>query len=120
VLASIQLHYGEASIRARFMDYVNRFVRLASRYEEDKTGSTSIGFPSSVFVPATRTTPARLGRGAVFSEDEVVNLAEMSASLGRIEGWRSTSSYVTFRNVRYSLLVLNFNLTRELTMNEIM
>lgn len=75
----------------RFTEYVMRFVRLASRYEEDTLGSTMLGFPSIPFAdgPAGR---AQLGSGIVFI-DEAAGARELSANASRIEGWRRTNSY---------------------------
>jgi hypothetical protein len=75
----------------RFTEYVTRFVRLASRYEEEITGSTTFGFPSAPFaeIPGQ---PPRLGSGIAFS-DEATSLRELAANAHRIEAWRRTSSY---------------------------
>lgn len=68
-----------------------RFVRLASRYEEDAYGSTKFGYPSSSFVegPAGST---QLGSGMIFV-DEVLGAKELAANASRIEGWRRTILY---------------------------
>lgn len=75
----------------RFTEYVTRFLRLASRYEEEITGSTSFGFPSAPFteIPGQ---PPRLGSGIAFS-DEATCLRELAANAQRIEAWRRTNSY---------------------------
>jgi hypothetical protein len=78
-------------VRMRFTEYVSRFVRLASRYEEEVTGSTKLGFPSSSFVEILGRSP-QLGSGIVFS-DEGTCLRELSANAQRIEAWRKTNSY---------------------------
>ncbi|KAI8057382.1 docking domain of Afi1 for Arf3 in vesicle trafficking-domain-containing protein [Thamnidium elegans] len=83
VLASIQAHYGETSIRAKFQDYVFRFVRLAAIYEEHVYHTTKIGWN----LPSTA-----LGYGPVFSDD-VAMKRELHANAQRIEGWRQTISY---------------------------
>jgi hypothetical protein len=82
-------------IRARFSDYLLRFIRLASRYEEEVFASTSIGYPSISYSPANG---GRLGSGAVFSDD-ASRQREMAANIGRIEGWRMTRSYQLWRQV---------------------
>ncbi|CAO0795069.1 unnamed protein product [Mucor circinelloides] len=83
VMASIQAHYGETSIRAKFQDYVFRFVRLAGLYEEQMYGQTQIGWPSNEI---------HLGYGPVF-QDEASKQRELSANASRIEGWRQSISY---------------------------
>jgi hypothetical protein len=75
----------------RFTEYVTRFVRLASRYEEEITGATTFGFPSSHFSePPGR--PPKLGSGIAFNDDTTC-LKELAANSHRIEAWRKTNSY---------------------------
>ncbi|CEI89229.1 hypothetical protein RMCBS344292_03595 [Rhizopus microsporus] len=83
VMAAIQAHYGETSIRAKFQDYVFRFVRLAALYEEQVYHQTKIGYGSKDTV---------LGYGPVFV-DETAKQRELAANASRIEGWRQTISY---------------------------
>ncbi|SCV67839.1 BQ2448_5450 [Microbotryum intermedium] len=93
ILTSIASHHGEAAIRARFTDYVQRFVRVASRYEEDVMGSTSIGYPCSPFIPG----PVPVLGSGVFFPDETMTTREMSINAGRVEGWSSTDGYILFK-----------------------
>lgn len=81
----------------RFAEYVTRFVRLASRYEEEVTGSTTFGYPSGAFVE-NLSRPSQLGSGIVFNDD-TLGMKELSANAHRIEAWRKTSSY------RYCVIV---------------
>jgi len=90
----------------RFTEYVTRFVRLASRYEEDVTGSTKFGYPSFPFTEATSNRPPQLGSGIVFS-DEATRVKELSANANRIEGWRRTNSY------QYCVMVCTFPPTQK-------
>ena len=88
VTHTIQAHYGESAVRARFTEYVRKFLRLASRYEEEKSGFSSIDYPSKRF------TPGNLGSGPTFSSmtpDELRR--ELNASMARIDGWRRTIAY---------------------------
>ncbi|KAI8583546.1 hypothetical protein K450DRAFT_182945 [Umbelopsis ramanniana AG] len=88
VLAAIQAHYGEASIRAKFEDYMQRFVRLAALYEEETYHSTKIGTMGSKI-------PDPLGihgQSLVFT-DETARQRELAYNTNRIEGWRQTISY---------------------------
>ncbi|KAG5647063.1 hypothetical protein DXG03_001433 [Asterophora parasitica] len=91
IRSAIDDHFGESLVRMRFSEYVTRFVRLASRYEEEVTGSTKIGFPSSVFTELPGRHP-QLGGGIAFN-DEVTCMRELTANAQRIEGWRKTNSY---------------------------
>lgn len=87
VLVSIQAHYGETSIRAKFQDYVFRFVRLAAIYEEHVYHTTKIGWS----LPSTA-----LGYGPVFADDASMK-RELHANAQRIEGWRQTISYKSYQ-----------------------
>lgn len=86
ITAAIATHYGEAHIRLRFTDYINRFVRLAAFQEFSHMGTTKIGYPSMAF------RDARLGSGTVFSDD-AMRQRELSVNGYRIDAWRKTKSY---------------------------
>jgi hypothetical protein len=81
------------------VDYVWRFVRLASRYEEDTHGTTTIDFPTSPFNEGPGIT-SQLGSGVVFIDD-VAGSREVMAYASRFEGWRRTPMYRTFQEVAY-------------------
>ncbi|KAA1094111.1 hypothetical protein PGT21_010064 [Puccinia graminis f. sp. tritici] len=49
ILQAIQAHFGESIIRARMMDYVRRFIRIGSRWEEDQYGTSGIGIKTLSF-----------------------------------------------------------------------
>lgn len=95
IVQAIQSHFGEAVIRARFTDYVRRFVRLASRWEEDNFGATSIDHPSASY----NTSTGRPGSGLVFlyggSQEEIRR--ELQTNSGRIDGWRRTKCYEAYK-----------------------
>lgn len=93
---------GESIIRYRFTEFVHRFVAVASRYEEEIDGNTTIGWPSLAFTPASNGVAARLGSGVVFA-DEAIRTRDMVANAGRIEGWRLTPSYMLYQQVRGGL-----------------
>ena len=87
----------------RFTEYVTRFVRLASKYEEEITGITRIGYLTSNFVEGTMERHAQLGSGISFG-DEASCIRELNANAHRIHAWRSTNSYrhcVTVRRWAY-------------------
>ncbi|KJA19960.1 hypothetical protein HYPSUDRAFT_43867 [Hypholoma sublateritium FD-334 SS-4] len=91
IRAAIEDHFGESLVRMRFTEYVTRFVRLASRYEEEITGTTTFGYPSAPFteIPGR---PPKLGSGMAFA-DESNCLKELVSNAHRIEAWRKTNSY---------------------------
>ncbi|KAI9509047.1 spindle pole body interacting protein [Russula earlei] len=95
IITAINFHFGETLVRARFVEYVWRFVRLASRYEEDILGSTTIGFPGIPFSEGPGDT-SQLGSGIVFLDD-VAGSREVTANSSRIEGWRRTQTYRMFQ-----------------------
>ena len=68
-----------------------RFVRVASLYEEEITGSTTIGYPNHPYIDRPPEKP-RLGSGVYFS-DESAAARELHVNAGRIEGWRRTECY---------------------------
>ncbi|KAL5481024.1 hypothetical protein ACEPAI_9965 [Sanghuangporus weigelae] len=88
IVNAIQWHFGETLIRARFTEYVQRFVRLAARYEEEYLGSTKIGYPTAPFDPYSQ----QLGSGLIFPDD-VSASRELALNAYRIEGWRRTKMY---------------------------
>lgn len=98
IISAITSHFGETLVRLRFTEYVGRFVRLASRYEEVATGSTALGFPSTPFVEGS------LGKGVVFP-DETVAARELATNACRIEGWRRTKAYQYYTTVRNTRLM---------------
>lgn len=75
----------------RFTEYVTRFIRLASRYEEEISGATAFGYPSAPFTEILGR-PPKLGSGMAFA-DEATCLKELVANAHRIEAWRKTNSY---------------------------
>lgn len=103
IRAAIEDHFGESLVRMRFTEYVTRFVRLASRYEEEITGTTAFGFPSLHF-SETPGRPPKLGSGIAFSDDTTC-LKELAANSHRIEAWRKTNSYKYLVAVRPKLIL---------------
>ncbi|EJC99276.1 spindle pole body interacting protein [Fomitiporia mediterranea MF3/22] len=92
IINAIQYHFGETLVRARFTEYVLRFVRLVARYEEEYLGGTTkIGFPTVSFDAYAYPT-VQLGSGMIFQDDVSVG-RELVANARRIEGWRRTEMY---------------------------
>ena len=73
------------------MEYVWRFVRLASRYEEDVLGTTTVGYPGVSFTEGPGDS-SHLGSGIDFLDD-AAGSREVIANTSRIEGWRRTAMY---------------------------
>jgi hypothetical protein len=92
IVVAIASHFGEGLVCMRLTDYVTRFVRIASRWEEDVLGSTKIGYRTASFIPEGPSCPAQLGSG-VFFGDEATAVRELAANASRIEAWRRTTSY---------------------------
>ncbi|CCA78058.1 hypothetical protein PIIN_01734 [Serendipita indica DSM 11827] len=92
LLGAIANHVGESGIRARFAEYVYRFLQLASRYEEDTLRLTYVGYPCAQYTFNNRTGQSTLGSGIRFA-DEFTGLRELSLNAARIEGWRKSPSY---------------------------
>jgi hypothetical protein len=98
IVSAIQYHFGENLVRARFQEYVTRFVRVAARYEEEIRGQTSIGFPSRAASPGT------LGAGIVFV-DEGTGARELATNAPRIEEWMKTPMYLKYQQDFHKALV---------------
>ncbi|GAA5968749.1 hypothetical protein JCM11641_000720 [Rhodosporidiobolus odoratus] len=117
ILHAIAAHYGESVIRARFTDYVSRFVRLASKYEEDATWTTSIGIRSATFAERPMGA-AGLGSGIV-AADEGTLTREVAASAARIEAWNQTASYKlcqqAFRHLQQTYPIQGFDLAHQIS-----
>lgn len=85
------------------MEYVWRFIRLASRYEEDNLGTTTVGFPGASFNEGPGDS-SQLGSGKVFLDD-AAGSREALANSSRIEGWRRTAMYRMFQEVIASVIL---------------
>ncbi|KAH7913559.1 docking domain of Afi1 for Arf3 in vesicle trafficking-domain-containing protein [Hygrophoropsis aurantiaca] len=112
LISAISFHFGETLVRMRFTEYVARFVRLASRYEEVAAGSTKLAWPSAPFVDGS------LGSGIVFP-DEAAAFKELATNANRIEGWRRCRSYqycmIDFGKRRVMDSVQGFDLIHQLS-----
>ncbi|TDL18713.1 spindle pole body interacting protein [Rickenella mellea] len=116
VISAISYHFGEPLVRARFMEYVSRFVRLAARYEEEIMGSTKIAYPNSPFMDGPNGY-TQLGSGMMFL-DEVAGAKELAANANRIEGWRRTTMYeyylADFQTALSAKAIQGFDLSHQL------
>lgn len=86
ITSAITYHFPEGLIRNRFSEFVGRFIRLATRYEEETIGSAKTGWPTANFVGGPN---GHLGSGLMFPDDNV-GMKELHANAPRIEGWRRT------------------------------
>ncbi|CAE7085332.1 unnamed protein product [Rhizoctonia solani] len=91
ICAVIQNHAGELLVRARVTDYVQRFVRLAARWESEVKKFTEIDHQSKVY------SEGQLGSGVTFI-DEALVVREMPSNSWRINAWRQTSYYISYRD----------------------
>ncbi|CAE6467511.1 unnamed protein product [Rhizoctonia solani] len=91
ISAVIQNHAGELLVRARVADYVQRFVRVAARWECEVNKFTEIDHPSKQYGEG------QLGSGVTFI-DEALVAREMPANAWRINAWRKTSYYTSYRD----------------------
>ncbi|TRM70139.1 docking domain of Afi1 for Arf3 in vesicle trafficking-domain-containing protein [Schizophyllum amplum] len=92
IRAAIEYHYGENAVRLRFTEYVTRFVRLASRFEEEVTGTTKIGYPSQAFTEGGHGRLPQLGSGVMYNDDATL-IRELALNAHRLEAFRHTLSH---------------------------
>ena len=81
------------------------FVRLASRYEEEVTGTTQIGYPSQPFIEGGQGRLPQLGSGIMFNDDASL-MKELAANSHRLEGFRHTTSHRYLMAVRQTFVAL--------------
>lgn len=109
VLRKIASRCGEAAIRMQFRSYITKFIRIAAAFEES-VGGTSALSPNAFLCSSPRSTSNGMraassdaskaavgirGHGYVWSSPSS-RVAEISANIYRIEGWRNTRSYYNF------------------------
>lgn len=83
----VEDHFAESSVRSRCREYIKRFVRIATNYEEFKYGSTQL-WPSSA-EPEYDVIP---GYGYCWASDAQRAL-DFSCYAPVIAGWRESRSY---------------------------
>ncbi|KAF3145136.1 hypothetical protein TWF703_007720 [Orbilia oligospora] len=83
----ISSRFGEWAVRARWRDWVLRFTRMATAFEEAVYGASAlwIGHEENHVIK---------GHGYVWA-DEALKIRDLTANAARIEGWRGTRSYLT-------------------------
>lgn len=95
VLRSIAARHGEAVIRAKWRDWVEKFTRIAAAFEETVYGASALYIGVEEAEPGNESVS---GHGYVWS-DEAAKLRELAGGVMRIEGWRNTRSYYSFKQV---------------------
>lgn len=86
----VEDHFAESSVRARCREYIKRFIRIASSYEELRIGKSDF-FPEK-FDPIHPNVP---GTGFVWAS-EAQRAAYFGCYSPVIEGWRNSLSYKCF------------------------
>lgn len=95
VLRSIAARHGEGVIRAKWRDWVLRFTRIAAAFEESVYGASALHIGVEEAEPGNESVS---GHGYVWP-DETSKLRELAGGVMRIEGWRNTRSYYSFKQV---------------------
>ena len=90
--SSIQSRHGEAAIRSKWRDFILKFTRIATAFEESVYGA------SALYIGASEADAGAYGvhgHGYVWPDD-ASKARELGANVWRIEGWRNTRSYYAF------------------------
>lgn len=94
VLRNISSRLGESVIRNMWRDWVIKFTRIASAFEENVYGT------SALLIGGLQTETKNMfklsGHGYVW-RDEDTRLRELAGNASRIEAWRQTRSYFYFK-----------------------
>jgi len=95
VLRSIAARHGEGVIRAKWRDWVEKFTRVAAAFEETVYGASALHIGVEEAEPGNENIS---GHGYVWG-DEPSKLRELAGGVHRIESWRTTRSYFSFKQV---------------------
>ncbi|KAE8448145.1 hypothetical protein EG329_009749 [Mollisiaceae sp. DMI_Dod_QoI] len=93
VLRSVAARHGEGVIRAKLRDWVEKFTRVAAAFEECVYGASALYIGVEEAEPGNESIS---GHGYVWA-DEQSKLKELAGGVHRIEGWRNTRSYFSFK-----------------------
>jgi hypothetical protein len=99
VLRSINARHGEGTVRTKWRDWVEKFTRIAAAFEETVYGASALYIGVEEAEPGNESVS---GHGYVWP-DEASKLRELAGGVMRIEGWRNTRSYFSFKQVRFLL-----------------
>lgn len=97
VLRSIAARHGEGVIRAKWRQWVEKFTRIAAAFEESVYGASGLYIGVEEAEPGNENVS---GHGYVWP-DEPTKMKELAGGVHRIEGWRSTRSYYSFKQVMF-------------------
>lgn len=95
VLRSIVARHGEAAVRTKWRDWVEKFTRISAAFEESVYGASALYIGVEEAEPGNESVS---GHGYVWP-DETTKLRELAGGVMRIEGWRNTRSYFSFKQV---------------------
>ncbi|KAG9246387.1 docking domain of Afi1 for Arf3 in vesicle trafficking-domain-containing protein [Calycina marina] len=93
VLRSVAARHGEGVIRAKWRDWVEKFTRIAAAFEETVYGASALYIGVEEAEPGNESVS---GHGYVWP-DEPSKMKELAGGVMRIEGWRNTRSYNSFK-----------------------
>ncbi|CZS93386.1 related to Protein mesA [Rhynchosporium graminicola] len=93
VLRSVAARHGEGSIRTKWRAWVERFTRVSAAFEETVYGASALYIGVEEVEPGNENVS---GHGYVWP-DETTKLKELAGGVHRIEGWRNTRSYFSFK-----------------------
>ncbi|RDL40543.1 Uncharacterized protein BP5553_00522 [Venustampulla echinocandica] len=93
VLRSVAARHGEAVIRSKWREWIIKFTRISAAFEESVYGASAL----YIGVDEVDSSNGSIsGHGYVWGDD-MSRLKEMAAGVSRIEGWRSTRSYFSYK-----------------------
>ncbi|TVY57138.1 Protein mesA [Lachnellula suecica] len=92
VLQSVAARHGEGVIRAKWRDWVEKFTRVAAAFEESVYGASALYIGVEEAEPGNEISD----HGYVW-DSEASKLRELAGGVSRIEGWRNTRSYFSFK-----------------------
>ncbi|KAI1002725.1 hypothetical protein K3495_g5480 [Podosphaera aphanis] len=94
ITRSIAARHGEGVIRAKWHEWVAKFTRVAAAFEEIVYGTSALCYGSETRDP---TNEVFVSHGYVWP-DEASKLRELTVGIHRIEAWRLTRSYASFKH----------------------
>ncbi|CAK7219238.1 hypothetical protein SEUCBS140593_003823 [Sporothrix eucalyptigena] len=117
ILKSVAARLGERVIRAKWRDWVVKFTRIASAFEESVYGASVLNMSggggggsgndfetispttTNTTTPTTMSPPTAVsaanGHGYVWADDNAKQ-RELAGNATRVEGWRNSRSYLSF------------------------
>lgn len=97
VLRSIAARHGEGVIRAKWRGWVEKFTRVAAAFEETVYGASAL----HIGIPELEAENKSIGGHGYVWSDEGAKLKELAGGVSRIESWRGTRSYFSFKQVSF-------------------